>query len=94
MTVRLLRYGFDDLQLSQIGAITNFENTASQRVLLKAGLVRRGERSFTHPALAPRRPDGLVRGGSRHLALVTGSVTVNGCNGVCHRMFSTAGLDL
>lgn len=56
MSVRLMRYGFDGLALPQICAITNLENTASQRVLLKAGLVRRGERTFTHPALAGEGP--------------------------------------
>lgn len=56
MTVRLLRYGFHDLGLPQIVAITNLDNVASQRVLEKAGLVRRGERSFPHPALADQGP--------------------------------------
>lgn len=56
MSVRLLRYGFDDLKLPQIVAITNLDHTASQQVLLKAGLVRKGERSFTHPALAGQGP--------------------------------------
>lgn len=52
MAVRLMRYGFDDLALPQIVAITTRAHVASQRVLLKAGLVRKGERTFTHPALA------------------------------------------
>lgn len=56
MSVRLMRYGFDDLALPQICAITNLGNTASQRVLLKAGLVRKGERTFPHPALAGEGP--------------------------------------
>lgn len=56
MAVRLLRYGFEDLGLSQIVAITNLDNTPSQHVLRKAGLVRRGERSFAHPALAGEGP--------------------------------------
>lgn len=56
MSVRLLEYGFADVALSQITAITNLDNTASQHVLLKAGLERRGERSFTHPALAGQGP--------------------------------------
>jgi RimJ/RimL family protein N-acetyltransferase len=56
MTVRLLKYGFGDLGLEQIGAITNLKNVASQRVLEKAGLVRHGERTFTHPALAGEGP--------------------------------------
>lgn len=56
MSVRLLRYGFDDLGLPTICAITNLDNTASQRVLLKAGLTRQGERTFAHPALADEGP--------------------------------------
>jgi [ribosomal protein S5]-alanine N-acetyltransferase len=56
MSVRLMRYGFHDLALPQICAITNLGNIASQRVLEKAGLVRRGERTFTHPALAGEGP--------------------------------------
>jgi len=56
MSVRLLRYGFDDLALPRICAITNLDNTASQRVLVKAGLVRKGERAFPHPALAGEGP--------------------------------------
>jgi ribosomal-protein-alanine N-acetyltransferase len=56
MTVRLLRYGFEDVGLPTICAITNLDNTASQRVLLKAGLTRQGERTFSHPALASEGP--------------------------------------
>ena len=56
MSVRLLRYGFEDLGLPAICAITNLDNTASQRVLLKAGLTRQGERTFPHPALAGEGP--------------------------------------
>ncbi|MBP7776593.1 MAG: GNAT family N-acetyltransferase [Acidobacteria bacterium] len=56
MAVRLLRYGLADLGLPQICAITNPDNIASQRVLLKAGLTRRGERSFAHPSLAGAGP--------------------------------------
>ncbi|MCC6990478.1 MAG: GNAT family N-acetyltransferase, partial [Acidobacteria bacterium] len=47
---------FADLGLPQICAITNPGNIASQRVLLKAGLTRRGERSFAHPNLAGAGP--------------------------------------
>lgn len=50
MTLRVLRYGFEALGLPQIVGITDPANLESQRVLLKAGLVRRGERSFAHPA--------------------------------------------
>ena len=56
MAVRLMHYGFDDLALPQIVAITNLDNRPSQRVLEKAGLVRKGERTFTHPALAREGP--------------------------------------
>jgi RimJ/RimL family protein N-acetyltransferase len=52
MTITLLRYGFTDLALPEIFAITDLPNVASQRVLLKAGLERKGERSFPHPAYA------------------------------------------
>jgi RimJ/RimL family protein N-acetyltransferase len=56
MAVALLRYGYATLSLPQIVAITNLQNTASQRVLLKAGLERRGERAFAHPAYADQGP--------------------------------------
>ena len=52
MSIALLRYGFSQLQLPQINAITDFPNLVSQRVLLKAGLHRHGERSFAHPRYA------------------------------------------
>lgn len=42
----LLRYGFGDLGLPRIHAITSLENLASQQVLLKCGLQRKGERNF------------------------------------------------
>ena len=56
MTLCLLRYGFSTLQLPVIVAITNLANTASQHVLLKAGLRRNGERLFAHPAYADQGP--------------------------------------
>lgn len=56
MSRRILRYGFDELRLPTICAITNLGNVASQHVLLKAGLERRGERSFSHPLLAGEGP--------------------------------------
>lgn len=46
MCVALLRYGFAGLRLPRIHAITDPPHLASQRVLLKAGLHRHGERSF------------------------------------------------
>lgn len=48
----VLRYGFAELRLPQIVAITDRDNAASQRVLGKAGLRRNGERAFPHPAYA------------------------------------------
>ena len=56
MAREVLRYGFEDLNLPHIAAITNLENTASQRVLEKIGLARRGERAFSHPAYASQGP--------------------------------------
>lgn len=43
-TRRLLRHGFDDLGLREIVAVSRPENTASHKVLEKAGLRRRGLR--------------------------------------------------
>lgn len=48
----LMPYAFTELKLSHLCAITDPENLASQRVLLKVGLERRGERTFGHPAYA------------------------------------------
>ena len=56
MTTALLHYGYGTLRLPQINAITDLGNTASQHVLLKAGLVRHGERAFAHPAYAASGP--------------------------------------
>ena len=56
MTIALLRYGFTALALPSIFAITDLPNVASQHVLLKAGLERKGERSFPHPAYAASGP--------------------------------------
>jgi ribosomal-protein-alanine N-acetyltransferase len=69
MATRLLRYGFSDLGLTQITAITHLENIGSQHVLLKAGLHRHGQRSFAHPAYAPHGPQAwFERGASDWLA--------------------------
>lgn len=46
MCIAVLRYGFADLGLPRIHAIVDLPHLASQRVLLKAGLLRHGERSF------------------------------------------------
>ncbi len=43
-TLRLLRYGFEDLGLAEIVAVCRPENIASHRVLEKSGLRRRGMR--------------------------------------------------
>jgi ribosomal-protein-alanine N-acetyltransferase len=56
MCVALIRYGFADLRLPRLAAITDRGNVASQRVLLKAGLRRHGERLFTHPAYVKSGP--------------------------------------
>ncbi len=56
MARAVLRYGFVDLQLPRIAGITHIDNLASQRVLLKAGLQRQGERFFPHPAYASSGP--------------------------------------
>lgn len=56
MAAALLRYGFVDLRLPQIVGAAHLENLASQRVLLRIGLHRHGERSFSHPAYAPFCP--------------------------------------
>lgn len=56
MASAVLRYGFADLRLPRIAGMANLENHASQRVLLKIGLERRGERAFTHPAYASAGP--------------------------------------
>lgn len=52
MSTALLRYGFTVLGLKQIVGITDLANLGSQRVLLKSGLKRQGERSFSHPSYA------------------------------------------
>jgi ribosomal-protein-alanine N-acetyltransferase len=56
MARALVRYGFVDLKLPQITAMTGLDNLASQRVLLKSGLRRNGTRAFTHPAYAAHGP--------------------------------------
>ena len=56
MAEALLRYGFVDLRLPRIAGMANRDNLASQRVLAKIGLERRGERAFTHPDYASAGP--------------------------------------
>lgn len=62
MAIAVLRYGFAELELPEIFAITDLPNVDSQRVLLKSGLERRGERSFAHPAYAASGPFGWFEG--------------------------------
>jgi RimJ/RimL family protein N-acetyltransferase len=52
MASAVLRYGFVDLKLPRIAGMASLKNQASQRVLLKIGLERRGERAFPHPDYA------------------------------------------
>ena len=52
MAAAVMRYGFLDLKLPRIVGMANLQNHASQRVLLRVGLVRRGERAFPHPDYA------------------------------------------
>jgi [ribosomal protein S5]-alanine N-acetyltransferase len=56
MASALLRYAFEVLELPRMAGIANTSNVASQRVLEKIGLERRGERSFAHPAYAAEGP--------------------------------------
>jgi len=52
----VLRYGFVELGLPSIAGMASLGNIASQRVLAKIGLERRGERAFPHPAYAAEGP--------------------------------------
>ncbi len=52
----VLRYGFATLALPHIVGIAHLDNHASQHVLSKIGLQRKGERAFTHPAYAAAGP--------------------------------------
>jgi [ribosomal protein S5]-alanine N-acetyltransferase len=56
MAYAVLRYGFVDRQLPRIAGIASLGNHASQHVLTKIGLERRGERAFAHPAYASEGP--------------------------------------
>ena len=56
MASAVLRYGFVDLKLPRIAGMASLQNHASQRVLLKIGLERRGERAFPHPDYASEGP--------------------------------------
>ena len=52
MASAVLRHGFVDLKLPRIAGMASLQNHASQRVLLKIGLERKGERAFPHPDYA------------------------------------------
>jgi ribosomal-protein-alanine N-acetyltransferase len=56
MASALVRYGFVDLKLPRIAGMASLRNHASQRVLSKIGLERRGERGFPHPDYASEGP--------------------------------------
>jgi ribosomal-protein-alanine N-acetyltransferase len=56
MADAVLRYGFLELNLPRIAGIANLQNRASQSVLLKIGLERRGERALSHPDYAAAGP--------------------------------------
>lgn len=56
MASAVLRYGFADLELPTIVGMASLKNIASQRVLSKIGLERRGERAFPHPQYAAEGP--------------------------------------
>lgn len=56
MAAAVLHYGFANLRLPRIVAIASLPNVASQRVLTKIGLHRRGERAFAHPQYAAEGP--------------------------------------
>ena len=56
MAHAVLRHGFVELALPRIAGMASLGNVASQRVLEKIGLERRGERAFPHPAYAAGGP--------------------------------------
>jgi [ribosomal protein S5]-alanine N-acetyltransferase len=56
MAMAVLRHGFVTLGLPRIVGMASLRNVASQRVLQKIGLERKGERAFPHPAYAAEGP--------------------------------------
>ena len=56
MAEAVLRYGFVEVRLPRIAGMANRDNFASQRVLAKIGLERRGERAFPHRDYASAGP--------------------------------------
>ena len=60
MTIALLRYGFAVLRFPKLTANADLRNHDSQKVLLKSGLHRKGERVLTHPMYASYGASGPV----------------------------------
>ncbi len=56
MAAAVVAHGFVTMGLPTIAGMTSLRNLASQRVLEKIGLERRGERAFSHPAYAAEGP--------------------------------------
>jgi len=56
MATAVLRHGFVTMKLENIAGMASLGNLASQRVLERIGLERRGERAFPHPAYASEGP--------------------------------------
>jgi RimJ/RimL family protein N-acetyltransferase len=56
MSIAVLRYGFTQMQLPRIHALTDQENVPSQQVLVKAGLRRQADRTFADPSYQGRPP--------------------------------------
>jgi [ribosomal protein S5]-alanine N-acetyltransferase len=56
MARAVVRHGFVTVGLKNIVGMASLGNLASQRVLEKIGLERRGERAFPHPAYASEGP--------------------------------------
>jgi [ribosomal protein S5]-alanine N-acetyltransferase len=56
VAVAVLCHGFVTLGLPRIAGMASLGNLASQHVLQKIGLERRGERAFPHPAYAAEGP--------------------------------------
>jgi [ribosomal protein S5]-alanine N-acetyltransferase len=80
MAAAVLRYGFVELQLPRIAGMATLQNLASQRVLTKIGLERKGERAFSHPDYAAAGPMAWFEGesqtieGSKNLRISTSSL--------------------
>lgn len=56
MARALLRYGFVDRGIPRIAGITDLDHVVSQRVLVKIGLERRADRTFTDPSYEGHGP--------------------------------------